>query len=57
MAFQIKQDRHKYNAVLTTYEYIMKDKYALNKVTWQYIIVDEGHRMKNYIYSDFRYPI
>ena len=48
MAFQIKQDRHKYNAVLTTYEYIMKDKYALNKVTWQYIIVDEGHRMKNY---------
>jgi SNF2 family DNA or RNA helicase len=26
----------------------MKDKYALNKVTWQYIIVDEGHRMKNY---------
>ena len=48
MAFQIKQDKHKYNAVLTTYEYIMKDKYALNKVTWQYIIVDEGHRMKNY---------
>ena len=26
----------------------MKDKYNLNKVTWQYIIVDEGHRMKNY---------
>jgi superfamily II DNA/RNA helicase len=26
----------------------MKDKYSLNKVTWQYIIVDEGHRMKNY---------
>ena len=48
MAFQIKQDKHKYNTVLTTYEYIMKDKYALNKVTWQYIIVDEGHRMKNY---------
>ena len=48
MAFQIKQDKHKYNVVLTTYEYIMKDKYALNKVTWQYIIVDEGHRMKNY---------
>ena len=48
MAYQIKQDKHKYNVVLTTYEYIMKDKYSLNKVTWQYIIVDEGHRMKNY---------
>ena len=48
MASQIKQDKHKYNTVLTTYEYIMKDKYALNKVNWQYIIVDEGHRMKNY---------
>ncbi len=48
LASQIKQEKHKYNAVLTTYEYIMKDKYSLNKVTWQYIIVDEGHRMKNY---------
>ena len=48
LAAQIKQEKHKYNAVLTTYEYIMKDKYNLNKVTWQYIIVDEGHRMKNY---------
>ena len=25
----------------------MKDKHSLNKVVWQYIIVDEGHRMKN----------
>ncbi len=26
----------------------MKDKSVLNRITWQYIIVDEGHRMKNY---------
>jgi len=25
----------------------MRDKAALNKLQWQYIIVDEGHRMKN----------
>ena len=37
----------KYNVVLTTYEYIMKDKFILNKIVWLYIIVDEGHRMKN----------
>jgi SNF2 family DNA or RNA helicase len=35
------------NVLLTTYEYIMKDKASLRKLGWQYIIVDEGHRMKN----------
>jgi SNF2 family DNA or RNA helicase len=29
------------NVLLTTYEYIMKDKSSLRKLTWQYIIVDE----------------
>lgn len=36
-----------FNLLLTTYEYIMKDKSLLRKHVWQYIIVDEGHRMKN----------
>jgi SNF2 family DNA or RNA helicase len=37
----------KFNVLLTTYEYIMIDKSILAKVFWQYIVVDEGHRMKN----------
>jgi ATP-dependent helicase STH1/SNF2 len=37
----------KFNVVLTTYDYIMRDKGTLNKIFWQYIVVDEGHRMKN----------
>jgi len=35
------------NVLITTYEYTMRDKASLRKLTWQYIIVDEGHRMKN----------
>jgi SNF2 family DNA or RNA helicase len=36
-----------FNVLLTTYEYIIRDKGSLKKVVWQYAIVDEGHRMKN----------
>lgn len=33
--------------VLTTYEMIIKDRIHLAKYNWGYIIVDEGHRLKN----------
>eukprot|EP01138_Halocafeteria_seosinensis_P010273 gb/GECG01010491.1/.p1 GENE.gb/GECG01010491.1/~~gb/GECG01010491.1/.p1 ORF type:complete len:634 (+),score=86.20 gb/GECG01010491.1/:1-1902(+) len=36
-----------YNVLLTTYEFAMKDKARLRATYWQYIIIDEGHRMKN----------
>ncbi len=37
----------KWNVCITTYEYILRDRPVLNKFDWKYIVVDEGHRMKN----------
>jgi SWI/SNF-related matrix-associated actin-dependent regulator of chromatin subfamily A protein 2/4 len=34
-------------ALLTHYDMIMRDKSLLAKLQWSYIIIDEGHRMKN----------
>ena len=37
----------KWNVCLTTYDFILKDRQKLNKYTWKYIVIDEGHNMKN----------
>lgn len=39
--------REPFNVLLTTYEYIIRDKAALCKIKWVHMIIDEGHRMKN----------
>ncbi|KAJ2807637.1 putative ATPase [Coemansia guatemalensis] len=33
--------------VLTTYEIAMRDRPALQKLAWKFVVVDEGHRLKN----------
>lgn len=39
----------RFNVLLTTYEYLMNkhDRPKLSKIQWHYIIIDEGHRIKN----------
>merc|ERR1719328_874755 len=43
---QIRAGR--FNALVTTYEYVIKDKAIMSKIRWKYMIIDEGHRMKNH---------
>ncbi|EGT43478.1 hypothetical protein CAEBREN_09271 [Caenorhabditis brenneri] len=37
----------KINAILTTYEILLKDKAFLSSVDWAALLVDEAHRLKN----------
>ncbi|KAL6403887.1 putative component of SWI/SNF global transcription activator complex [Ilyonectria robusta] len=39
--------RGEFQVLLTTYEYIIKDRPILSKIKWFHMIIDEGHRMKN----------
>ncbi|ODV98494.1 hypothetical protein PACTADRAFT_48244 [Pachysolen tannophilus NRRL Y-2460] len=54
-----------FQVLLTTFEYVIKDKPLLSKIKWVHMIMDEGHRMKNaqsklsytltqYYHSDYR---
>lgn len=45
---QKRQIKHRnFQVLLTTFDYIIKDRPVLSKIKWQYMIIDEGHRMKN----------
>lgn len=36
-----------FDAILTTYECAMIEKVALSRITYDYLIIDEAHRIKN----------
>ncbi|XP_019729451.1 chromodomain-helicase-DNA-binding protein 2 isoform X3 [Hippocampus comes] len=39
--------RIRFNALLTTYEILLKDKGVLGNINWAFLGVDEAHRLKN----------
>ncbi|EFC50563.1 chromodomain helicase DNA binding protein [Naegleria gruberi] len=42
------QKTYKFNVLITTYEIVMAESSYLSKIPWQYLVVDEGHRLKNH---------
>lgn len=54
--------RPKFNVLLTTYEYILSDVGFLSQVKWQFMGIDEAHRLKNresklyQVLRDFKAP-
>jgi len=44
---QDKQERIKFDVLLTSYEMILFDTATLKQIKWECMIVDEGHRLKN----------
>ncbi|TID21205.1 hypothetical protein CANINC_003485 [Pichia inconspicua] len=37
----------KFDVLISSYEIVIREKAALRKIDWQYIVVDEAHRLKN----------
>ncbi|KAL3680801.1 hypothetical protein R1sor_023757 [Riccia sorocarpa] len=44
---QSKQDRIKFDVLLTSHEMVNLDQSILRAIKWECLIVDEGHRLKN----------
>ncbi|KAL5594127.1 hypothetical protein BROUX41_001173 [Berkeleyomyces rouxiae] len=44
----------KFPVICTSYEVILRDRSVLSKIQWEFIIIDEGHRMKNFDSKLFR---
>ncbi|CAE6513092.1 unnamed protein product [Rhizoctonia solani] len=44
---QLNLRAQSFQVLLTTFEYIIKDRPFLSKIKWVHMIIDEGHRMKN----------
>ncbi|KAI1345398.1 SNF2 family N-terminal domain-containing protein [Xylaria sp. FL0043] len=45
--YQKGSPNQRFPVVCTSYEMVLRDHAALSKIEWSFIVVDEGHRMKN----------
>ncbi|KAI1089032.1 SNF2 family N-terminal domain-containing protein [Rostrohypoxylon terebratum] len=45
--YQKGRPSQRFPVVCTSYEMVLRDRASLSKIDWAFIVVDEGHRMKN----------
>ena len=36
-----------WNAIITSYEMVLREKAIFKKFNWRYLVIDEAHRIKN----------
>ena len=41
------RDPESFDVCVTSYEGVLKEKGALCKINWSYLLIDEAHRIKN----------
>lgn len=39
--------KYKFDAIVCSYEAVLKEKTSLGRIPWKYLIIDEAHRIKN----------
>ncbi|KAI8645899.1 SNF2 family N-terminal domain-containing protein [Parasitella parasitica] len=44
---KLKETNYAFPIIITSYEIIINDRKLLQKFNWKYIVIDEGHRLKN----------
>lgn len=42
-----EEDAHKHNIIVTSYSVLRSDIELLEKIVWDYCVLDEGHLLKN----------
>jgi hypothetical protein len=42
-----QSQRYRFHVVLTTYEFVTRDRAVLGSVDWVYVLIDEAHRLKD----------
>ena len=41
------EETRQYDVIITTYEVAIIERNALSKIAWEYLVIDEAHRIKN----------